>query len=120
MTGVQEFVPLLLTQVNAGRLILEDVARFCSENPARVFGQFPRKGAIRVGSDGDLTIVDMDRRGVLTAADMRSKTGFTSWEGVAVTAMPVYTVVRGRVVMDHGTVLAEPGFGRFIPGSAAS
>ena len=120
VTGVQEFVPLLLTQVNAGRLTLEDVARFCSENPARVFGQFPRKGAIRVGSDGDLTIVDMDRRGVLTAADMRSKTGLTSWEGVAVTAMPVYTVVRGRVVMDHGTVLAEPGFGRFIPGSAAS
>ncbi len=120
VTGVQEFVPLLLTQVNAGRLTLEDVARLCSENPARIFGQYPRKGAIQVGSDGDLTIVDMDRRATLTGADMHSKTRFTSWEGVQVTAMPVYTVVRGHVVMDHGTVLSQSAAGRFVPGPAAS
>lgn len=118
-TGVQEFLPLMLTQVNEGRLTLENLVRFCSENPARIFGQYPRKGAIQEGSDADLTIVDMDQSAVLTAADMHSKTGFTSWEGMAVRGMPVYTVVRGHVVMDHGKVLSEPGFGKFVPGVGA-
>ncbi len=105
----------MLTQVNADGCGWK-TSHGCARRARRIFGQYPRKGAIQVGSDGDLTIVDMDRRATLTAADMRSKTGFTSWEGVQVTAMPVYTVVRGRVVMDHGTLLAEPGFGRFTPG----
>lgn len=118
-TGVQEFLPLMLTQVNAERLTLEDLVRFCSENPARIFGQFPHKGAIQVGSDADLTLVDMDRRATLTSADMHSKTGLTSWEGMEVTGMPVYTVVRGRVVMDHGEITSEPGYGKFVPGAGA-
>ena len=119
VTGVQEFLPLMLTQVNEGRLTLEDLVRLCSENPARIFGQFPHKGAIQEGSDADLTLVDMDRRATLTSADMHSKTGLTSWEGMEVTGMPVYTLVRGRVVMDHGNVLSESGFGKFVPGAGA-
>jgi hypothetical protein len=72
-----------------------------------------------VGSDADLTLVDMDRRATLTSADMHSKTGLTSWEGMEVTGMPVYTVVRGRVVMDHGEITSEPGYGKFVPGAGA-
>lgn len=120
ITGVQEFVPLMLTQVNAGRLELEDLAFFCAENPARIFGLFPRKGAIAVGSDADFTIVDLNRPTVLTAKDMHSRTGFTSWEGIPVSGMPVYTIVRGEVVMKYGEILKGPGFGRFTPGIASA
>lgn len=120
ITGVQEFVPLMLSQVNAGRLTLEDLARFCSENPAKIFGMYPKKGAIQVGSDADFTIVDMNMSNVLTAKDMHSKTRFTSWEGIEVTAMPVYTIVRGEVVMKFGEISGVPGFGRFTPGVASA
>ncbi|MEM5787252.1 MAG: amidohydrolase family protein [Syntrophobacteraceae bacterium] len=116
ITGAQEFIPLMLTGVNADRLTLEDLTRFCSENPSKIFGLYPRKGAIQVGSDADFTIVDMNRKKTLTARDMHSKTGFTSWEGIEVTGMPVYTIVRGNVVMKFGEILVEPGFGEFVPG----
>jgi dihydroorotase (multifunctional complex type) len=120
ITGAQEFIPLLLTQVNEGRLTLEDVVRFCAENPARTFGFFPRKGMVQVGADADFTIVDMSKTAVLTASDMHSKAGHTSWEGMTVTAMPVYTIVRGKPVMAEGRIVGEPGHGRFHPGIAAA
>jgi dihydroorotase (multifunctional complex type) len=119
ITGAQEFIPLMLTKVNEGRLTLEELARYCSENPARIFGLYPGKGAIQVNSDADFTIVDMNSRKVLTAGDMYSKTGITSWEGMEVKGLPVYTIVRGEVVMENGKILVEPGFGRFTPGIAA-
>jgi dihydroorotase-like cyclic amidohydrolase len=119
VTGAQEFLPMVLTAVNAGHLSLNQVAEFCSERPSRIFGQYPRKGTINVGSDADLTIVDMDRPGILTAADMHSRTANTSWEGVQTTAAPVYTIVRGRIAMDHGQILAKPGDGTFVAGAAA-
>lgn len=118
ITGAQEFVPLMLTQVNNGRLTLEDLTRFCAENPAKIFGLYPQKGAIQVGSDADFTVVDMARTKVFTAKDMYSRTGFTSWEGVQATGMPVYTIVRGRVIMQDGSIIGEPGYGRFHPGVA--
>lgn len=110
---------MVLTAVNAGHLTLNQVAEYCSERPAKIFGQYPRKGAIRIGSDADLTIVDMNRPGVLTARDMHSKAALTSWEGMHTTAAPVYTIVRGRIAMDHGRILAKPGDGIFVKGAGA-
>jgi len=120
ITGAQEFIPLVLTAVNQGRLTLADVAKYCSENPARRFGLFPRKGTLAVGADADVTIVDMNRSAVLTAADMKSRVGKTSWEGIEVTGMPVYTIVRGKEIMADGRIVGRPGDGQFVPGGAAA
>lgn len=120
ITGAQEFIPLMLTEVNRGRLSLEALVRLCAEQPARRFGVHPRKGALNVGADADITIVDMHRRAVLTRADMHSRSGHTSWEGVAVHGMPVHTIVRGESVMRDGKVVGRPGYGRFTPGIAAT
>jgi dihydroorotase-like cyclic amidohydrolase len=95
------------------------VARLCSEHPARRFGQYPTKGAIRVGSDADLTIVDMDRQNTFKSPDMASKSGHSSWDGLSTQGMPTHTIVRGTVVMEEEAVLIEPGFGQFLPGTAA-
>lgn len=118
-TGVQEFVPLMLTQINEGRLTLAVLVRLASENPAKIFGVYPRKGCIAVGSDADFTIVDLNAKQVLRDVDMRSKTGFTVWDGFEVTGMPRYTIVRGAVVMAHGKLSGKPGYGRFTKGVAA-
>lgn len=114
MTGVQELVPLILTQVNDGRLSLGDVVRLCSENPSRAFGLYPRKGAIQPGSDADLTIVDMRRAGVIRDEDMATKVGFSTWHGMPTSGQPVFTISRGEIVMDHGEIRTTPGHGRMI------
>lgn len=119
ITGAQEFIPLLLTEVNRGRLTLETVARMCSEQPARRFGLYPRKGSLDIGADADLTIVDMRKSATLTRANMHSRSGHTSWEGIEVQGMPVHTLVRGEPVVLDGVVVGKPGHGRFVPGQAA-
>ncbi len=118
ITGAQEFIPLVLSAVNAGRLTLADVVRLCAEAPAKRFGQYPKKGLISAGADGDFTIVDMNKRSVFTKSDMATRSGHTSWEGVEVSAMPVYTVVRGTPVMEHGRITGAPGYGQMMTGKA--
>lgn len=118
MTGAQEFVPLLADAVSRGRLTLADMVRYTCGNPARIFGVFPKKGVIQVGSDADFTILDMKREVVLRAEDMLSKAGHTSWEGMHAVGAPVGAIVRGREVMRDGEVVGEPGWGAFVPGTA--
>lgn len=118
ITGAQEFIPLMLTEVNQGRLTLESLVRLCSEQPAKRFGLHPRKGTLDVGADADITVVDMNRHAVLTRADMHSRSGHTSWEGIPVHGLPVHTIVRGEPVMLDGRIVGRPGYGRFTPGVA--
>lgn len=117
-TGAQEFVSVALTQVNAGKLTLNKFVELCSENPAKLFNMYPRKGSVDVGSDADITIVDMNKSQVLRDEDMVSRVGYTSWEGFEAKGMPVYTFVRGEMIMKDGNVVGKEGFGRFTPGVA--
>ena len=77
------------------------------------FGKMPwaPKGAdlgdTSVGADADMTIVDMNRRAILTRADMHSRSGHTSWEGVPVEGLPVHTIVRGEPVMLDGRIVVD-------------
>jgi dihydroorotase len=119
MTGAQEFVPLLLNAVNEGHLTLHQVAKHVAEQPARTFGIYPRKGAIQVGTDADFTIVDMNRTVTFRHDDMHTRSGHTSWVGMTAKGMAVWGIVRGSVVMQDGRVVGEPGYGRFMPGTAA-
>lgn len=114
LPGVETTLPLLLDAVNAGRLTLEQVVRRYSEAPARLLGLYPRKGAIRVGADADLVLVDMSRERILRDQDIISKAGWTPYAGRRVRGLPVCTLVRGTIVAQDGRVTAEPGTGRFV------
>jgi dihydroorotase len=100
--GVETNVPLILTQVNKGRMTLNHYVKVQSENVAKVWQMYPKKGAIRLGSDGDLTIVDMNKEGTVDPKKLHSKNHPTPWGGWKVKGMPVYTVVRGNVQMKDG------------------
>jgi len=106
--GVETEVPIMLTQVNAGRLTLCDYVKLASENPARLFNLYPRKGTIEVGTDGDFTIVDMDKEGVIDSDKLHSRFTVTPFNGWRVKGMPIYTVVRGNIVMKHGEISGKP------------
>ena len=106
--GVETNVPLMLTQVNAGRLSLNEYVKVQAEGPARAWNLWPRKGNLGRGADADVTIVDMEKEATINQDALHSKSKVTPFHGFRVKGMPVYTIVRGHVVMAHGTVIGEP------------
>jgi len=98
---VEGMLPMMLSEgVNKGRITIERLAKVSSENPARIFGLYPQKGAIAVGSDADLVVVDLQRRARMTRDMLHTVTPWTIFEGREVTGWPVMTVLRGQVVME--------------------
>ncbi len=106
--GLETAVPLMLTQVNKGMLPLTTYVRLTSANPARAWRLYPQKGVTRVGSDADFTIVDLKAKSKVNPATFYSKAKWSPFDGFEVQGLPVYTVVRGNVVMDHGKVDQRP------------
>jgi dihydroorotase len=112
MPGVQTLVAVMLTHVAAGRLTLERFVDLTSAGPQRIFG-IAGKGRMAVGWDADLTIVDLKARRTLRHADMATRVGWTPFDGMQATGWPMATIIRGRVVMREGELIA-PGGGRPI------
>jgi dihydroorotase len=110
MTGVQTLVPIMLDHVNAGKLSLQRFVDMTSAGPNRLFG-IAKKGRVAVGYDADLTIVDLKRRETIRNADVKSRAGWTPYDGVTVTGWPVGTIVRGKTVMWQGE-LVTPSTGQ--------
>ncbi|NLF79978.1 MAG: allantoinase AllB [Clostridia bacterium] len=118
MPAIEVLLPILLDQAHRGRLTLEQLVPLLTENTARAHGLFPRKGLIQVGADADFAIVDLQRSYTLRIADMYSKAKAINklFDGTKVQGKPVYTIVRGRVLMQDGQVdLAARGYGRYVP-----
>lgn len=108
----QFYLSLLMTDVASGRLTLERVADATATRPARIFGLYPRKGALRVGSDADIVLVDPQATHTITDDEVLSKCGWTPYAGRAVQGVPRYTFLRGRAVLDDGRLRLEEGYGR--------
>jgi D-hydantoinase len=114
MPGVETCLPLLLNGVSEGWLSLNRVVSCASENPARVFGLYPRKGAVRVGSDADLVVVDMKKKWRVKDEDLKMKCGWSPFNGKLLTGVPIMTIVRGEVVMEARNIVGREGYGKFI------
>lgn len=98
---VEGMLPMMLSEgVNKGRISIERLAQVASENPARIFGLYPRKGAIFPGADADLIVVDLKRRATIAKQLLHTITPWSIYEGWDVTGWPVMTLVRGNVVME--------------------
>lgn len=113
--GLESLLPLMLTAVAEGRITLERMVELTAGTAARVFG-LPAKGAIRVGADADLVLVDLARPTTIEVARWRSKSRGTAriWDGRPVAATILGTWVRGRAVWREGELLAGPGWGRWL------
>ena len=96
----------------AGKLTYERVADATATRPARLFGLYPRKGAIRVGADADIVLVDPKKTHTLSDADVLSKCGWTPYAGVRLTGIPMHTLLRGSVIYDDGKPTVRAGAGK--------
>jgi dihydroorotase-like cyclic amidohydrolase len=111
----ETFVCLMLNGINKGQLTVERLAAVQSENPAKLYGLFPKKGIIQLGSDADFTVVDLNQKWTIHAAEMHTACGWVPYEGMEITGKVTHTIVRGRILMQEGKIFGKPGFGKFIP-----
>jgi len=113
--GVETLAPLAYSEGVAKRgLPINWLARVMSENPARIFGLYPRKGVIQVGSDADLTIIDPKGRMTVRAKEHHGNSGYTLFEGWQVSGRPWMSLLRGKVLLDQGKLRQKPGYGKFL------
>ena len=113
--GIELRLPLLFSEgVGGGRIDLNRFVALASTNAARLYGLYPRKGTIAIGSDADLAIWDPDREVTVTWDDLYDNVGYTPYEGRHIKGWPTTVLSRGRRVVDGGELLVERGSGEFL------
>jgi len=113
--GLEDRMPMLWTNgVNTGRITMNEFVAVTSTNVAKIFGMYPRKGAVAVGSDADLVVWDPAREKVITAGAQQSAIDYNVFEGKAVKGLPRFTLTRGQVAVHDGEIRTEEGHGEFV------
>jgi len=100
--------------VRGGRISLNRMVELLATNPAKLFGLYPRKGTIAVGSDADIVVFDPAKRVTISAATHHSKSDYNLFEGTEVTGSPEVVVLRGNILVEGDELVAQPGIGRFV------
>ncbi len=115
MSNLETIMPMLYSEgVGKGRLSLNRFVEVISTNPAKLFGVYPQKGTIAVGSDADIVIFDPKKEVTIRHRDMHSRSDYELYEGFQVTGWPTHTLSRGEVVVDNGKVLGSSGRGKLL------
>jgi dihydroorotase len=113
--GVETQMPLMLTEVNAGRMSISDYVRMSAYNPARIWGLYPRKGSLTPGADADIAVVDLARDHTIEDARLQSRSKISPWNGRKAKGLPIHTIVRGRFVMKNRSLVSDTkGWGRSV------
>jgi dihydropyrimidinase len=100
--------------VGGGRLSLNRMVELLATNPAKLFGLYPRKGTIAVGSDADIVVFDPERQVTISAATHHSKSDYNLFEGTQVTGSPEVVLLRGHVLVENDELVAAPGVGQYV------
>jgi len=115
VADLETMLPMLFSAgVSTGRVSLHRFVSLTSTSPARLFGLYPRKGTIAVGSDADLLVLDPQLRRTIDGSSMRSRAGYSAYDGREIRGWPRFTISRGDVVLEDGQVLAKPGRGQWL------
>ncbi len=115
LPGLELRMPLLYTEgVRKNRLTLQQFVALTSTNHARMYGMYPRKGTIAVGSDADIALWDPDLEVTVTVDGLHDQVGYTPYEGRRVTGWPTTVISRGEVIVEQDKLLAQRGRGQFI------
>lgn len=112
--GVETRIPLLFHEVSAGRLTLGKFVQLCCANPAKLFGMYPQKGVLAVGSDADIVVIDPAKNVRINWDMLHENTDYTPYEGMQVQGYPVMTIARGECIVKENTFLGKKGRGRYL------
>jgi dihydropyrimidinase len=115
MPGIETLLPLTHgAGVQKGRITLGRMVELLCEHPAKLFGMWPRKGTISVGSDADIVIFDPELEVTISHRNLMTNCDYSPFEGATVEGWPLTTLVRGRVVVRDRRFVGQPGYGRFV------
>lgn len=113
--NLQTMLPMLYSEgVRLGRISLSRFVEVTATNAARLFGLYPRKGVIAVGSDADIVVFDPERTRTIEAGMLKSNADYSVYEGTTVTGWPEITIRRGEVVFRDDQVVGAPGSGQLM------
>ena len=101
--------------INSGWIGPCQLVRLLSENPAKIFGLYPRKGTLQMGSDADLVLFDPAQVQEIHQQNLHSGAPYTLYEGRKCLGRPVLTIQRGRILVENGEMKGTPGTGKFLP-----
>src|SRR5699024_6918100 len=104
--GLELRLPLLFSEMQNGRLTLDQFVALTSTNHAVMYGMYPQKGVIAVGSDADLAIWDPNEKRTVSWDDLHDNVGYTPYEGRQIQGWPTTVVLRGNVIINDGQLLA--------------
>jgi dihydropyrimidinase len=100
--------------VRPGRISMNRFVELCSTTPARMFGLFPRKGTLAVGSDADLVVFDPHKPATLGVKTLHMNVDYNPYEGRTVTGSPSTVISNGEVIIDGDRFMGKRGAGRFL------
>ncbi len=113
--GVETRMPVIFSEgVMKGRISINKFVEVTSTNPAKIYGMYPQKGTIAVGSDADIVIIDKNKEVTITKSMLHENVDYTPYEGIKVKGYPVLTIVRGKVAVRNNEFIGEEGYGKFI------
>lgn len=113
--GTETMVAVIISEgYNKGRLSLHRVVDVLSTNAAIHYGLYPKKGCLMPGSDADFTIIDLNKEWVVDEEKIQCKAKYTPFHGMKLKGKVVKTIVRGNLIFDNDTVVAEAGIGEFV------
>jgi dihydropyrimidinase len=113
--GIEERLALLINSgINAGKITWNKLTQITSQNPAKVFGMYPQKGTISIGSDADLVIVDPNKEEIISARTLHYGLDYSIYEGIKVKGWPVMTIRRGDILVENGEFIGDRGSGKFV------
>jgi dihydropyrimidinase len=113
--GLEDRLPMLWTHgVETGRLTMNEFVAVTSTNIAKILNLYPKKGAVLVGADADLVVLDPAKSKVITAAKQQSAIDYNVFEGQRVSGLPRFTLTRGQVAVYDGEMRTEIGHGKFV------
>ncbi len=113
--AIEHRMELLFSEgVNKGRISLPKFVELSATNAAKKFGMYPRKGTIAIGADADICILDPKKKHTLSAKTHHMRTDYSAYEGREVTGKVETVLLRGKVAIENGKCLLEPGYGNFV------
>jgi dihydropyrimidinase len=119
--GIETRMPYLFSEgVKKGRLGINRYVDVSSTAVGKLFGIYPRKGAIAIGSDADIVIIDPSLKRKLTLADLHSDCDYSIWDAWEFDSFPVMTMVRGNILVENGNWTGPEGIGQFVPARSPS
>jgi dihydropyrimidinase len=115
LPGIETRPSVLFSEgVSRGRFSVNRFVELVATNPAKIFGLFPQKGSLSIGSDADLVVFDPEKEWVVDYQHLHQQVDYSPYDGMRIKGTPVLTISRGEIIAEVGEPKVERGRGRFI------